>query len=110
VAANALQSTWRPYATLTNASLSCSLPIFWKKYAVAAEEADLSVSQIVRRAIRNELKLIAREKAAPDTRITLDYVGRVFEAAAKSGLLTGGVIPGIDSAFDAKKIVRKRPR
>lgn len=76
----------------------------------AAEEADLSVSQIVRRAIRNELKLIAREKAAPDTRITLDYVGRVFEAAAKSGLLTGGVIPGIDSAFDAKKIVRKRPR
>src|ERR1700730_8113969 len=59
----------------------------------AAEEADLSVSQIVRRALRNELKSIA-EKAVPGLTITLETIGRFFHEAQNKGVLTGNVTHG----------------
>jgi hypothetical protein len=59
----------------------------------AAEEEDLSVSQIVRRALRNELKAIG-QKAIPGLAITLENIGRLFEDARNKGVLTGSVTHG----------------
>jgi Ribbon-helix-helix protein, copG family len=61
----------------------------------AAEEADLSVSQIVRRALRNELKAIAQKDTVSDTNATLlQNLGRLFLEAQRSGLLNGSAFYG----------------
>jgi len=59
----------------------------------AAEAEDLSVSQIVRRALRNELKAIS-DKAVPGLAITLETIGRLFQEAQNKGVLTANVTPG----------------
>lgn len=62
----------------------------------AAEAEDLSVSQIVRRALRNELKAITRVTDADPT--LLENLGRLLLAAQKDGFLktpgTTEAVPG----------------
>jgi hypothetical protein len=88
----------------------------------AAETEDLSVSQIVRRAIRNELKAITQNES-PETRTALEHLGRIFLEARKKGLPTtnafyGDPVPGVapkpasekTSTTETATIVRKKPR
>jgi hypothetical protein len=84
----------------------------------AAEEEDLSVSQIVRRALRNELKAIS-DKAVPGLAITLENIGRLFQDAQNKGALIGSathgdLIPGAPhekiSATETATIVRRKKK
>jgi Ribbon-helix-helix protein, copG family len=58
----------------------------------AAEAEDLSVSQIARRALRNELKAIAG-RVDSDLGTTLEGLKRLLEAARRDGVLTGNGTP-----------------
>jgi len=71
----------------------------------AAEEEDLSVSQIVRRALRNELKAIA-DRAAPNSSVTLADLARFLTAAEDAKILhLQDPIPGIKP--DARKVAER---
>jgi hypothetical protein len=71
----------------------------------AAEAEDLSVSQIVRRAPRNELKAIA-DRAAPNTSLALTDLARLLTAAEDAKLLhLQDSIPGIKP--DARKVAER---
>jgi len=81
----------------------------------AAEEADLSVSQIVRRAIRNELRNIAAQKNPDDKAATVQQFYEFIQATRNAwlhGLDSMGANPGIEpkpetsSPTDPNKIIR----
>jgi Ribbon-helix-helix protein, copG family len=83
----------------------------------AAEEADLSVSQIVRRALRNELKAIA-QKDVPGTDVTLalETLGKLL-LQTKNNAFYGDPVPASlgstlagDSMQKVAEILRNKPR
>lgn len=63
----------------------------------AAEAEDLSVSQIVRRALRNELKMIAlKDVTGTDVPLTLEMLGKLLRETQKN-VFYGDPVPGAAS-------------
>jgi Ribbon-helix-helix protein, copG family len=71
----------------------------------AAEELDLSVSQIVRRAIRNELKSIAYQKSTTGSENAFEMLQRLLAAAQRDRLSSGVAVSG--AAWEAEEKKRK---
>jgi Ribbon-helix-helix protein, copG family len=83
----------------------------------AAEEADLSVSQLVRRAIRNELKFIAADKVGQVPLSMVNFFHAWTEANSskpegKISDLVGGLgrIAGTEGPEDKKHVIAGRNR
>jgi Ribbon-helix-helix protein, copG family len=84
----------------------------------AAEDEDLSVSQIVRRALRNELKMIAlKDVTGTDATLILETLGKLLRETQKNAFY-GDPVPGATSKRAPEKtnttetatIVGRKPR